>query len=385
MRRRAGHEAGVLRTVSPVVLAFGTYDETRHPRVRVLLDGLAAHGATITTANVPLGLSTAERVAILRQAWRLPVLVRRLLGSWTGLVRASTVARRSARPDAILVGYLGHFDVVLARMLFPRTTIVLDHLIFAGDTARDRGAGGLRARLLGALDRVALACADVIVVDTDEHAAMVSAGHRSRVVVTPVGAHDAWFRAAPGTEESTASGDAALSVVFFGLMTPLQGATTVAAALADLDGLVRATVIGTGQDGAAVDRILAGTSGVDRRPWVEPDALAALVAAHDVCLGIFGVSGKATRVVPNKVYQGAAAGCAVVTSDTAPQRRALGDAAAFVPAGDPEALAAVLAGLAADRDRLAGLRAAARSRASQGFTPTAVTEALARRLGLAAS
>ena len=39
------------------------------------------------------------------------------------------------------------------------------------------------------------------------------------------------------------------------------------------------------------------------------------------------------RVVPNKVFQGAAAGCAVVTSDTAPQRRALGDAAVFVPAG----------------------------------------------------
>ena len=72
--------------------------------------------------------------------------------------------------------------------------------------------------------------------------------------------------------------------------------------------------------------------------------LPALVAGHDVCLGIFGTGDKALRVVPNKVFQGAAAGCAIVTSDTAPQRRALGDAAVLVPPGDPEALAAALRG-----------------------------------------
>ena len=54
-------------------------------------------------------------------------------------------------------------------------------------------------------------------------------------------------------------------------------------------------------------------------------------------------------MVPNKVFQGAAAGCAVVTSDTAPQRRVLGDAAVLVPPGDPAALAEALRSLAADR------------------------------------
>jgi glycosyltransferase involved in cell wall biosynthesis len=42
------------------------------------------------------------------------------------------------------------------------------------------------------------------------------------------------------------------------------------------------------------------------------------------------------------VFQGAAAGCAIVTSDIPPQRRALGDAALLVPPGDPAALAAAL-------------------------------------------
>ena len=83
----------------------------------------------------------------------------------------------------------------------------------------------------------------------------------------------------------------------------------------------------------------AGGDGVDWLDWVAPADLPALVADHDVCLGIFGRGDKALRVVPNKVFQGAASGCAVVTSDTAPQRRALGDCAVLVPPGDPEALA----------------------------------------------
>src|SRR5690606_2312612 len=60
----------------------------------------------------------------------------------------------------------------------------------------------------------------------------------------------------------------------------------------------------------------------------------------------FGTTPKAQRVVPTKVYQGLAAGNVVVTSDTEPQRRALGDSALYVPPGDAEALADRLRGLA---------------------------------------
>ncbi len=109
--------------------------------------------------------------------------------------------------------------------------------------------------------------------------------------------------------------------------------------------------------------------------WVPAAELPALVAAHDVCLGIFGTGDKALRVVPNKVFQGAAAGCAVITSDTAPQRRVLGDAAVLVPPGDPAALADALLRLADDREALLKLRHAARQLAAERFTPEQVVGA----------
>jgi glycosyltransferase involved in cell wall biosynthesis len=80
------------------------------------------------------------------------------------------------------------------------------------------------------------------------------------------------------------------------------------------------------------------------------------------------------------VFQGAAAGCAIVTSDTPPQRRVLDGAAVLVPPGDHRALAGALRDLAADRGRLAAARAAARTLAAEQFTPDAVVRPIDARL-----
>jgi glycosyltransferase involved in cell wall biosynthesis len=353
------------------VLAFGSFDAARHPRVQVLLDGLRARGVDVDVCNVPLELDTADRVKVLAQPWRLPLLALTILGTWLRLARQ---ARRSPRPDAVLVGYLGHFDVLLARLLFRRTPIVHDMLIFASDTARDRGAGGLKQALLRRLDAAAVAASDLVVVDTDEHLAMLPADRLGDGLVVPVGAPQGWL--APDPEPRPGP----LRVVFFGLYTPLQGAPVIGEALALLPpDLVQVTMVGTGQD-LARTRALAGPADVTWRDWVAPAELPALVAAHDVCLGIFAAEGKGTRVVPNKVFQGAAAGCAVVTSDTAPQRRALGDAAVLVPPGDPQALAKALLELAGDRDLLLRRRRAAHALARDAFLPQAVTGPLLDRL-----
>jgi len=359
------------------VLGFGTYDTARHPRVSVLLEGLRARGAEVVEANAPLRLSTAERVAMLNSPWQAHRLVRQVLSRWWTIARRGGRAARDGRLDAVVVGYLGQFDVILARLLFPRRTVVLDMLIFGADTARDRRmSAGVRLWLLGRLDATATACADIVLVDTAEHAALLPTRQQHKAMVVPVGAPDGWFAASSGGT------GAALQVIFFGLFTPLQGTTVIGEALAKLAGRadIRVTMIGTGQDSDAARAAAAANPHITWLDWVAADRLPQLVAEHDVCLGIFGTGPKAQRVVPNKVYQGAAAGCAIVTSDTPPQRRALGDAAVFVPAGDAAALADVLRELTDDRARLAALREASVGRATREFAPKAVAGTLYRRL-----
>ncbi len=362
------------------LLLFGTYDAAAHPRVAILRDGLAEHGVSVQECNVPLGLSTAARVSMLRRPWTLPRLAVRLAWCWATLVvRAARYRRDDGWPDAVLVGYLGHFDVLLARRLFPHVPVVLDHLVGASDTAADRGVGtGLRQRLLRRLDEAALGSADVVVVDTDEHLAALPDRHRGRALVVPVGAPTSWYVGSPASGDSA---DRPLRAVFFGLFTPLQGAPVIGAALAGLaDDDVDVTMVGSGQDHDETRSLAAANHRVTWVDWTAPDQLPALVARHDVCLGIFGTGPKAQRVVPNKVFQGAAAGCALVTSDTAPQRRLLGDTAVLVPPGDPGALAAALRDLAGDRDRLHAAREASAGLARSSFTPAAVTAPLLTRL-----
>ncbi|MEN3610418.1 glycosyltransferase [Plantactinospora sp. ZYX-F-223] len=373
---------------------FGSYDVRRHPRVGVLLEGLRAAGDEVTELNEPLTLDTAGRIAVLRQPWRLPLLAGKLARCWALLTLRTLRQRRATATgpvDAVLVGYLGHFDVHLARLLFRGTPIVLDHLVSAAGTARDRGlaaAGGVRGRLMRAIDDAALRRADVVLVDTAEHLDALPAAARDRGIVVPVGAGAEWFAAGARTARHRWPGDPAgggrrrLRVVFVGLFTPLHGTRTVGAALAALaaEDSIEVTVVGTGQDHPACRRAAAGNPRVTWHDWIPAGDLPAFVAGHHVSLGIFGETAKAGRVVPTKVFQGAAAGCAIVTSDTVPQRRALGDAAVFVPAGDPSALATALRELAGDPDRLARLRRAARRRAVEHFWPASVVTPVRHRI-----
>jgi glycosyltransferase involved in cell wall biosynthesis len=372
-------------------LAFGTYDVQAHPRVAVLLEGLVDHGERVEEVVEPLGLPTAARVDLMLRPWRLPLLAARLGSRWARLVRRAWP--RLTGPDtcdAVLVGYLGHFDVLLVRVLLAaarvrrpgrrRPVVVLDHLVSAAGTAQDRGlagSGSARLLVLRALDAAALRAADVVLVDTAQRLPELPPTSRGRAVVVPVGATREWFAAAqPGARPG-----GPLRVVFVGLFTPLQGTETIARALAALaprlaDGDLQVTLAGTGQDHAGARAIAGGLPGITWLDWVPAAELPALVSGHDVGLGIFGTTAKAQSVVPTKAFQAAAAGCAVVTSDTVPQRDSLGAAAVFVPAGDAATLAAALAALADDRDRVERLRAAASDRARAAYSAYAVVAPL---------
>lgn len=363
------------------ILLFGTYDLQRHQRVEVLRDGLRANGHEVVEVNVPLGVDTAYWVRALRRPWTAVGLVGRLARAWATLaVRARREVRRGGRFDAVLVGYLGHFDVHLARALFTGVPIVLDQMVMAADTAKDRGTtGGPVVAALELVDRAALASADVVVVDTDEGVPLLGR-HAGKAVVVPIGAPEWWFRRPP---DEPPPPDRPLRAAFFALYTPLQGATTIGAALAVLARRgVRLDVVmaGTGQEREAAEAAADGAPGVEWRDWVDGRELPDLVAGSDICLGIFGPGDKGRRVVPNKAYQGAAAAAAIVTSGTPAQRRALGDAAVYVPPGDPEALADALARLDADRDEVLRLRHAAAERAMAHFSPPAAVRPLLERL-----
>lgn len=361
------------------VAYFGTYDPA-YPRNAVLIQGLREHGIEVHEFRAPLPpLSAAEMTG----AGGVAHLA---AGVAAAHVRLMMQHRRRLDIDAVIVGYPGHFLAPFGRLLAAvrRAWLVFDPLVSLWDTfAGDRGlvrAGGAKATAARTLDVAALRVADLVLADTREHAAYFEAEFRvprQRLVVVPVGA----------LPEPQASGaarrlgkDEPLTVFQYGKWSPMHGADTVLAA-ADLlrDERLRFVLAGEGQLSAELRDIIASRK-LTNVQWLgalPTRELRVRTVAADVCLGVFGRSQKAARVVPNKVYDGLACGRPVVTADTAGARELLrdGETALLTPAGDAAALAAALRRLQADDER-ARLGEAGLALYGRALTPSAVAGGL---------
>ncbi|MFH1571929.1 MAG: glycosyltransferase, partial [Gemmatimonadota bacterium] len=152
-------------------------------------------------------------------------------------------------------------------------------------------------------------------------------------------------------------GGAELQVLFFGTYVPLHGVEVIvdaATALREDSGL-RFTLVGAGQlypelRRRADERGLAQVSFIDH--WVSTAELVERIAAADVCLGIFGRTAKAERVIPYKVYDALAVGRPLITRDSPAIRELLtdGESALLCAPGSAPALVTALRRLADDPD-----------------------------------
>ncbi|HEV2902904.1 MAG TPA: glycosyltransferase [Gaiellaceae bacterium] len=337
------------------VLYFGTY-ERRYPRNAQVISALRGAGAEVIERHEPVWEGQEEK-------WSLgPAAAARLM-----LAELRLLARRGPEPDVVLVGYPGHLDLLAARRAARGAPVVFNPLVSLADTlVEDRGRfrrGSPAERALRAIDRRALRSADLVVTDTGVHADFLAglAGlPRDRFEVCFVGAEERVF--GPGWNP-----DASFTALFVGKLIPLHGLETILEA-ARLAPELRLRVVGSGQ----LDHVLAARpANVEWVPWVEYELLAEELRRASCALGIFGTSGKAQRVIPNKAFQALACGTPLVTADTPGARELLqdGESALLVPPGNPQALADALRRLAGDPElarRLgAGGRYLYRERASE--------------------
>jgi glycosyltransferase involved in cell wall biosynthesis len=316
------------------VLCFGTY-ERDYPRNAHVRTCLRRAGVDVVERHEPVwdgrrdtwaaGVGAAARLAV---------------------AEARLGRRLHTRFDAVLVGYPGHADLPAARRAARGRPVVFDPLVSLGDTfVADRGRftpGSPAARALYAIDRRALRAADHVVADTQANARFyeVLAGiPRERLSVCLVGAEERLFRPVKRRARP-------FTCLFVGKLIPLHGVATIVSA-ARLAPEIRFRLVGRGQ----LDHVVAAAPrNVERVPWRPYEELRDELAAAGCALGVFGSSGKAGRVIPNKAFQALACGIPLVTADTAAARELLvdGESALLVPPGDPAALAAAVRRLASD-------------------------------------
>ncbi len=341
------------------IVAFGHYD-LDGGRSWAIRTGLAEHGCEVILCRTEAKGITGKYRDLLRQ--------------WKAL---------KAKPDAVYVPFLGHWILPLAWWLTrrPRIPLVFDAFLSLYDTeVHDRkryGAWHPTAWFFWVTDWLCCRLNDVVLIDTPEHAAYFTQTFgvpTAKMLPLPIGCRTDLFtpkhdilvsRSNPNArdgaalrraqDDTVASGTQPLQVEFHGTFIPLQGIEVILQAakiLQDHEEDIRFRIIGKGQTYAAM-RALAQSlllTNVEFAGQVPMADLPTLVREADVCLGIFGTTDKALRVIPNKAYEVLSAGAALVTGRTPAALRALqdGEDALLVTPGDPLALADALTQLHAD-------------------------------------
>ena len=374
---------------------FGTYNvEEGYPRARVLIEGLRRAGHEVDQCRIGFLSDAASKLDGAASTGRGLQLALRLALIH---IRLGRRFMRLPRPDLVLVGYPGQLDLFTARMLatLRGVPLVLDAFVSLYDTmVDDRGLvprNSWKARLLRLIDRTTCLLSDAVLLDTDAHISYFTERlilPREKFIRVLIGEDDRVFH--PRVTRREPQNKATLEVLYFGSFIPLHGLATIleAARLLESDpggGRLRITVCGRGQLTPDLQHhyppgSLPGVRFID--DWLTYDELVPLIESADVCLGIFGTTGKARRVVPLKVYASLAMGKPVVTADTPGSRELLrdGETALLVPPGDAPALARALLRLSSDQDLLLRLGRAAEALHGERLAPERLARDMLRDL-----
>lgn len=331
------------------IVFWGTFDKGK-PRVRLLLEGAKSMGLEVIECHSEIWQDVADKSqlsGLVEKAKRFinlcfvyPVLIYRYL--------------RLPPHDLVFIGYMGQIDVLVI-WLFARlrnVPICWDVFLCLYDTVViDRkivSKKSIVAILLYSLEWLASRIASQLILDTRTYAAYFEKLYHlevNSVCHVFVGAELDKFKGRHVDKKSNER----FTVLFYGQFIPLHGIDTIvhAAKIIEESGKdVRWILIGRGQEQAHIDQLIdkIGIKSMLRIPWVPYERLIEYINAADICLGIFGSSGKASRVIPNKVYQILAAGKPLITGNSPAIRELLvdGPTVRLVEPGNPEALASAV-------------------------------------------
>lgn len=173
-----------------------------------------------------------------------------------------------------------------------------------------------------------------------------------------------------------------ITVGFHGKYIPLQGVQYIVRAAEILKDCqqIQFVLIGNGQtykEAVALAAFLGlkNIKFIDRIPFEE---VPVHIRSFDMCLGIFGDTPKAKRVIPNKVYEYMAMKKAIITGDTLAARELLVDGhhVLFAKVADPADLAEKIKTLANDEVLRNSLAEAAYTLFKERLTPKSLAAGL---------
>lgn len=222
--------------------------------------------------------------------------------------------------DYLLVAFPGQVVMPLAwlisrkKIIFDAFTSLYDSNVFDRQTVNK---DSLKARWYWLLDWLACRLADKILCDTNANIEYFSKTFRinkKKFLRVFLGCGQTDPKKIKPRERSQPDLNKSF-VHFHGSYIPLQGVETIIAAARQLEKYpdVKFQVVGTKIKKRYEPENYPNIEFVSNQEF---EKLLSYIARADICLGIFGNTPKTKRVIPNKVYEAAAMGKAIITADT---------------------------------------------------------------------
>jgi len=307
-----------------------------------------------------------------------------------GIADWEAYLRRLPKPDLVWVPCFRQRDIAAASRWANRrgVPLIFDPLISAYDKQVDERqklhAHSPRAKRLLAWEKTLFQRANRIIADTPAHADyfnQVLGVSKEKISVVYVGADGALFRAAPPSRVD----EDPLEILFYGSFIPLQAPKVVVEAARLYQGpAARWVMLGDGPLRQTCEHAAQGQSNIVFENWLPYEKLPARIHRADILLGVFGITPKADRVIPNKVYQALACGRPVITRSASAYPEFLRNAdetgLVWTAAGDAQELADQVTRLATDHQQRHRLGHAAAATSQRYFAESQIEQQLAGAL-----
>lgn len=333
---------------------FGTY-RAEYARNQILIEGLRRAGMQVVECHAALWQGVEDRVQTASGGWMRPAFWWRVLRTYAQLLGKY---RQVGAYDVLVVGYPGHFDVFLARILAslrgkPLVWDVLNSLYLIATERNITARSPLTVRIIRWIERIACRLPNLLILDTERFVEWFREIHGidpSRFRLVRIGADQRYFSPLEGKPRTPQD---PFRVIYYGSYIPNHGVEFIVEAAHLLeDERVAFEMVGDGPEHAkawALERKyrLKNLAFID---WLERQELSEHIANADLVLGVFGVTMQNMLTNNNKIYEGFAMRKPVVSARTPalPESLVHGEHLYLCERGDPGSLAEAIRSLQAD-------------------------------------
>ncbi len=322
------------------IIYFGTYEKS-YPRNRMILN-LLKEDFSVEELHIPLWEKTGDKTGSFLKPSNLVLFFFTLLGIYFKLFFKLLFKVKS--DDIIMTGYIGQFDLYLIyffRFFFRKNKIIANPLVSFYDTiVEDRQIvkeGGFVSKRILNWERKIYSICEQVWVDTEENKKYFVEKFNlapEKVKVVYVGAEDCFFcrNDIKKFEEFT--------VLFYGKYIPLHGLNRIVQAISLMPLSTKWMFIGKGQLYDTITKDFESLIKMGHQisivNWVDYENLNSFINGSHVTLGVFGDSKKASRVIPNKLFQAVSAKSVVLTMDSLAVREIFDEETIFMCKNNPE-------------------------------------------------